>query len=324
MKNKVLILGKIPPPIGGVTVHVSRLVQDLSLRSFDKFDFYDLRETTISIIFFQIFQYKVIHLHASNPYFQLIVAVVCRLTNKRLIITYHGNWGRYGFLKNFITGISARLTLISLVQNEESFLKAKKWNNNVRLMSAFITPVRIVPLSDYTLDKLLDYKKRYKYLFCTNAWKLTFDKYGNETYGISTLIMNISKAADSALIISDPSGTYHAYLLNHLKIIPDNTHFITEAHDFWNVLKLSDAFVRNTTTDGDSISIHEAIHCKIIVFATACVTRPLGCILYNDILEIDLSKKLEEEKANRDAVKVVKEVYDTTGELILLYNSCLS
>ena len=45
---------------------------------------------------------------------------------------------------------------------------------------------------------------------------------------------------------------------------------------FFEILKLSDCLIRNTTTDGDSISIKEAIYLNKKVIATNCVDRPEG------------------------------------------------
>lgn len=296
--NKVLILGRIPPPVGGVTVHVLRLLENLRNRDYDSFCFYDFKKKSVWNIFLKIPQYKTVHLHTSHVYFQLIIAVYCRLFNSRSIITYHGNWGRYGFLKNFAAGLSARFAFEALVQNQESLIKVQKWNKNAILLSAYIPPINVLPPDNYVFRDVLTLKAKYKYLFCTNASNLTFDKNGQEIYGILQLITNISCTGASALVISDPSGIYKNYAIHSLKEIPENVLFITGAHDFWNVLKLSNAFIRNTTTDGDSISIHEAISCQVLVFATACVSRPPECILFTDITKIDFVKELQVNKLN--------------------------
>ena len=46
---------------------------------------------------------------------------------------------------------------------------------------------------------------------------------------------------------------------------------------------ISTAFIRNTSTDGDSISIKESLSLKTSVYATQVTDRPLGVNLYTDI-----------------------------------------
>jgi hypothetical protein len=45
-------------------------------------------------------------------------------------------------------------------------------------------------------------------------------------------------------------------------------------------------FIRNTTTDGDSISIHEALYLGKQVWATDCVMRPDGVNVYSKLDEM--------------------------------------
>ena len=323
MINKVLILGKMPPPIGGVRIHVRRLIANLSKRKYPFFHFYNLEKESIWKIFLKVPQYKVIHLHTSNAYFQLILAIYCLLIPGKLIITYHGNWGRHGIFKNFAAQLSALFAFYILVLNDESLKKVIKWNKNSLLVSAFIPPHESIPLNSNVLQKILNYQKKYKYLFCTNASNLTFDKNGKEIYGISSLIAKILKTSHTALLVSDPSGTYKKYIESYSGKLPENIFFITGIHDFYSVLKLSDAFIRNTTTDGDSISIHEAILCNIPVFATDCVSRPNECMIFKDISAIDLIEELERKKLNYKGETVLQNGLETVGKLILLYNQCL-
>ena len=321
--NKVLILGKIPPPVGGVTIHVLRLLENLHNKGYNYFYFHNLKKEPVWEVFLKIPQYKAVHLHTSHVYFQLIVAVYCSLMNRKLIITYHGNWGRYWFVKNLATGLSSWFAYMALVQNQESLVKVKKWNENSILLSAYIPPLNTLPPDEQILRKIQELKTKYKYLFCTNASNLTFDQNGQEIYGISSLVTNISKTDEAALVVSDPSGKYKKYIKYALKEIPENIFFVTEPHDFWNVLKLSDAFIRNTTTDGDSISIHEAISCQIPVFATVCVSRPPECILFTDITKTDFVKELQTVRPNDDKT-LKKDFFDTAAKVIGIYNECLS
>jgi glycosyltransferase involved in cell wall biosynthesis len=73
--------------------------------------------------------------------------------------------------------------------------------------------------------------------------------------------------------------------------VENNILFLTGNHSFFEVLKMSNCFIRNTSTDGDSLSIKEALYIGLPVIATDCVSRPKGVKLinYNDISSLDMA-----------------------------------
>lgn len=150
---------------------------------------------------------------------------------------------------------------------------------NVTKISAFIPPVKINKLPLNVENALIQKKEKYKYLFCTNAWRAVFDKYGTETYGIVNLI-EIFRDLEYGLIVSDPSSSYSCKIKKEKINVTDNVYFITGNHDFNAVLQLCDAFLRTTSTDGDSLSVREALYLGKSVLASDVVDRPLGVILY--------------------------------------------
>ncbi|MCE7068080.1 hypothetical protein [Dyadobacter sp. CY326] len=320
--KKVLIIGKIPPPLGGVTVHVSRLVTALRESGFENFSFCNLQTEPFWSVFGKIVMHSVIHLHASNPFAQAVFALFCRMCGKKLILTYHGNWGRYSFSGNFAVNISAFLASIPIVQNPESFLCARKFNNHARLISTFIFSKDFVPLDAQTNAKLNDFRERYDHVFCTNAWKLVFDKLGNELYGISDIIRQIQKTDSAGLIISDPSASYSPFIERTFDSIPDNVLIIRGHHDFRNVLHVADAFIRNTSTDGVSLSIFEARELGVAILASDAVSRPEFCYVFGELANVDLIAALAEGKKRlENEIKCWQT--DVVKQLVAVYSEYL-
>lgn len=66
MRKKILIVGKRPLPIGGVTIHVDRLVKLIDKLGYD-YTFYDLNNFTIYSFIKAISANDIIHLHTSSP-----------------------------------------------------------------------------------------------------------------------------------------------------------------------------------------------------------------------------------------------------------------
>ena len=306
----ILIIGKRPLPIGGVTVHVERLLEwldDLKIQ----YSFYDLKR--FNIIFFckSILLTKYAHLHSSSPYLRIVFCILCKLLGTVSIVTYHGNIGRYNNFKNFIDILSVKMAKYPIVLNINSYNQVRRYNHNLLLQSAYINPIKQKEntLSISVIQKIQYLKNRYKIVACTNAYNLSYDNNGNEIYGISYLINYFNCNNQFALIISDPSG-------NNRKIHGtefENILFIDTPHSFMDVLKLADCFIRYTSTDGDSLSIHEAQSLGVPVIATDVVSRPEDVLLVKlnspeDLTEI--MSKINTLKNQNNKVEISKLIPD--------------
>lgn len=292
LMKKILIIGKLPSPIGGVTIHVKRLLEHFE--GDERIEFLDLNNTGKIEFLFRIFKFRYLHLHSSNIYFRFILSVICLITFRRLIITVHGNLGRYKPFKNFIDYCSVTLCFIPIVINADSLKKAERMNKNSVLIPAFLEPLVTEPLNADLLHNIERLRLCHRSVFCTNAYRFTLDKDAEEIYGIDQLVKIFTLVKHQSLIISDPSGDYKKYFENNKVILPSNVMLISYEHDFFEVLKLSDAFIRNTTTDGDSLSLKEALYLNKSAFATNIVDRPSGCIIYTKSDNLHLQNLLDE------------------------------
>lgn len=312
---KLLIIGKTPPPIGGVSIHVQRLIRRLRQMGFN-FEFCDYGRTSALKILFKIATHRTIHIHFSNPAAQAVLAVLCRLTGKKLIITYHGCWDRYRAPGNWAVKLSVRLAHVPIVQERMSLLHALRYNPRTREISTYIADHEIQPLPGPLQAILTSRRKYYRATFCTNAWNVTFDKNDREIYGISEMVKRFTRCPAYQLLVSDPSGRYRSYIEQCATHIPSNVFFINHLHDFKSILLLSEAFIRNTTTDGVSLSVHEAHELGIPVLASAAVQRPPFCSVFNNFSRTDLEAKLEEAKR---LIAVPCESPDVVATLVELY-----
>jgi glycosyltransferase involved in cell wall biosynthesis len=281
--QRILFIGYTPPPVGGISIHVSRLISFLCASGF-KVSLYDyLKELNWAELWSNIREHSIIHVHSANPYFRLLMALICKLARRHIIITIHGNLGRYGFLKNTADSLAVLFGNTIIVLNRDSYQKAVKINTNVNLLSAFLPPANTTLPA--TVTSLMDsWKIGFSKVFCTTAFDFKLDNRGNELYGISFLINIFKDLPKLGLIISDPTGNNQEKLNNTVKGI-GNIFFLTETHNFAGVIKICDVMIRATTTDGDSISVREALYYGKPVIASDCVQRPAGCLIYktNDI-----------------------------------------
>src|SRR3954470_1422479 len=93
--GNILLIGTLPPPIGGVSIYNKRLYDFLSAKDDIRVDFIDYKHNKISAIVRRMMKYKIICLNCSSSRFKIFLAFVARLLSKKFIVTFHGNMDRH-------------------------------------------------------------------------------------------------------------------------------------------------------------------------------------------------------------------------------------
>ena len=266
--------------IGGVTIHVQRLMQWLDKYGFE-YHFCDYKKHSIKEQFCEITKHKIVHIHISRPLPRLVYILYSRLVATKSILTVHGNIGRFSWLKNLMDQLSVRLCNVPILINVKSYEIAKRWNNNSVLLSAFLPPIAEGTVPDYVYEAINNAHMKGRIVVVSNASVMSFTDFGEEIYGIGFAIEFFKKKPEYFFCVSDPSGQYKESFENpELK----NVLFITEKHSFYKLMTLADVMLRPTATDGDALSVKEGLFLKKKVIATDRVDRPEGVLLfhYND------------------------------------------
>lgn len=318
--KRILLVSTLPATsgVGGVTIHTQRLLECKELVS-DSYQlvFFDYKKHSIKDYIRQLRSCDAVHIHISNPKARLAFIFLAKTRGKKVILTVHGNLGRHKPVNNFFDRLAVKLSDIPILINEKSFLKGKKINSASVMVPAFIPPQSSEPLPEHVISLLEQIDRdRYKMICATNASRCNYDDNGNEIYGIYFLLKAFAKVKDAFLIISDPSGDYSNSI--NKESLPKNIEIINGPHSFFELLKRCDGMIRATSTDGDAISIKEALYLRRIVIATDCVDRPEGVCLfkYNDsesLLKVLNDKNFsQEEQSNRSidsAISHLKKIY---------------
>lgn len=276
LQKNILIIGTLPETagIGGVTIHTKRLLDFLRRNNFD-FDFVDYKSVCILSLVKKIVLHKVVHFHITNPFVIAFLCVLAKISFTKVILTLHGNLGRYNWVKNSLINFVITLIDIPILINKKSYRKGVILNRNSRYISAFIPPILTTKLDDNIIELITNLENMGKTICSTNAYNISYDKKGRDIYGIDFLIREFSLLSDYVLIISDPSGNYKKKYVEELS----NVYFIDYPHDYFELLKKISVFIRYTTTDGDSLSVKEALFLNKKVICTDVVDRPIGTIL---------------------------------------------
>jgi glycosyltransferase involved in cell wall biosynthesis len=350
---QIIIIGSYPPPYGGVSKHLQRLKLYLEQSDLDC-EFFDTSKNLIEAkiatksitmaynkwMYCNLLYHKkaILHFHHFHLRYFLIDYFVLSLRH-RIIITFHNELfvetlrskGKWAFL--LFSFILNRMHSIVVVNNRcaEMARRIIKHPCKVVVIPAFIPPHRVPPITN---DAILKLRKMHKYLLCSNAWQISF--YNNEDlYGIDLLIealheICIIKGLDAAIAFSLPS-IGDAQYFRQLKARIDQyrlsdrflliTEPLEEAASLWSI---SDLVIRATNTDGNSLSILEALSIGIPVLASDCVERPKEVVLFKTRDTQDLVKNifhilnnLEIYKQNVRAVSVE----NNAQKMLALYKS---
>ena len=316
MHKGLLIIGPHPinHGIGGVTIHVQRLLDYLDNRNF-KYKYLDYKQAGIIEQLKAICNAQVVHIHISNPMYQFVLTLWGRIMGTKVIVTLHGNYGRFGRFKNWLVRDVIRMSTIPIVINAMSYESCIKINKSTVLCSAFIPPQKEEKLQDSIVDLLERLRDNGKKIVSTNAYDISFDKEGNDVYGIDFLVQQFKESFDCALVISDPSGNYHKRFID---LESDSIYFFDFPHPYFEVLKRIDIFVRNTSTDGDALSVKEALYLGVPALCTNVVDRPAGVRLFK------YCDKRSFEDALMQSEKIHVQIENCADKLIEIYKNVIS
>ena len=99
--GKILIIGVLPPPIGGISIHVQRLIRYLNVTKYP-FLFVDYKKNNIFTQLRAIKLSHVIHLHTCNPILNVFYVFCSLCLRKKSIWSIHGEYDCYSYYLNKI------------------------------------------------------------------------------------------------------------------------------------------------------------------------------------------------------------------------------
>lgn len=311
----ITLIGQLPPPVGGVTVHNQRLMHKLKEANF-RCECVHPRSGILRLIQSVLFS-QYVYVSVNNRILMLLLIIFLRIIQKEHSICFHGNVNKMLGMQKLSQVLTMKLARRILVLNEESLSYANSVSTQaVVQVTAYVEHASSRVLDQELVSKFSKLARNFKCTVCSNAFSKRYSQDGTEIYGITELISYFERTPDVLLIISNPDGRYEKdyYACGTTS---SNIFFISEEHDFLDVLEVADVFIRNTSTDGDSLSVHEALAKGIVTYATDVVQRPIGVITYGSLDQIDpnvfIAGAGEEKRVHASREKSVYEFI--TGEL---------
>lgn len=315
--KRLCIIGALPESsfVGGVTIHVQRLLQGLDAKGIS-YEFIDYKKVGVPKACLFLLRHRgCVHIHVTNPILLIIFVICCKLSLSRCIFTLHANHGRFAGVKNLCLYMALHLSDVPILINQLSYEVYKRVNKHAQYIPAFIPPVNEPPLPENVRNQIAACKQRGLPIISTNASKTAVDKYGNDIYGIEFLADYFTAHNGFTLLVSDPKGGYK----RKLSPCSENIVFIDQPHSYFELLKSIDVFVRNTSTDGDALSVKEALYLGKPTLCSDVVDRPKGTILFSYSDSDSFTKALGEVMAFDKGNNGIDEQCDVVKELIKLY-----
>lgn len=356
---RIAIIGTYPPPYGGISIHVKRLKKYLEKNNV-KVSIYSEANCVkdISNGIFNIKSYRkfifmvpfikadIIHFHSISIRVRILLGFY-KLLNKKIILTIHGD-SAYNQLKN-----SSCLIRFLLIKSFNKIDKIVCVNNDIiKDLSEYKIDKRkliLIPAYSSPFEEKRDFEKisgdvwefinNSKFLICANGW-IRFNN-NVDLYGIDMLIELIRRiklcGKDVKLLIAllgaeaqnKNEKIYYEDLknkINEYELQKDILVHEVKDTEFYPILKRSQLFIRPTNTDGDAVSLREALYYHVPAIASDVVSRPCGTMVFNNRnmnelfnLTISLIDNYQKYKDKLNGIKV----YDNAERLLNVYNELL-
>lgn len=295
--NRLDIVGPYPPPLGGISVHISRMEaflksENIPYRIFNHgfLSTKDVIATNKSYLWYLRYLFVpksgLVHFHQFTILHYFYYFLFSHISSSKLIVTIHEeNLLHYNpLLRRIVIGLLRQTNfteLISVSSNLSDFLNKSEIPN--LWLPAYVPPS--------LFDKITLKRQDTREYFLYSVWK--FER------TISDTIYNIDLAFEFCrkmkgkyqmlLLIGTEKESDKDYLNNMLKNyeISDSVLVIYEA-ELVSYLNNCKFLLRANKVDGYGVSLQEALDLGIPAVASDVCIRPKGCILFrnNDIADL--------------------------------------
>lgn len=305
----------LPPPYGGVSVYINRLIKTLSMDGFsvggyytterpplfsselfDKWSWFETKYYPFKIFKYinQLRKYTILHSHLGLEA-MLYLWTLKVIFKKKIVVTIHNSMvTNYYRSTNLINKIFLKLMLKSDVvwiavsdQARMQLLSLPiKIKNDIHVIPAYIPDMTDAsPLSQGMQDYINNHKNTiafYGHSFMHND--------GVDVYGFRTVIevykSLMPTGPDIGLImcVADQSDIdelkeLHKYAEDML--VDDKIYWqIGSINNMKGIWENVDVYFRPTSTDGDSVAVREALDAGTVVVASDVAPRPDGVLTY--------------------------------------------
>jgi glycosyltransferase involved in cell wall biosynthesis len=315
--RRLVIIGGYPPPIGGVSIHIKRLVDKafeegyccevIDFSNIDKNQPYVINKRDHSRILKALLgRNKIVHIHTSGTnkmkaIMFLTISVIGKVTRNPTVVTFHSAFNNPRLVKStapFMKFISRIIAVGPHVR--ETLVSSGIDPRRISVIPAFIPP-RTDPGNQLDIPESVEiFMSTHSPIICANAYDVPLNK--NDLYGVGMCVELCDSLRGEyprvGILVVNQNAYMHDWMLRlkdkiEERKLQENLIILNEPVDFFSVIQRSDVFIRPTSTDGDSISLREALYVGTPVVASDVVSRPEGTILFKTSNMEDLTRSVK-------------------------------
>lgn len=310
--KKILLVGGYPPPYGGVSVHIYRLEKLLASEGKEVSVFNIGNQKKGDLLFYFKFiktlllnQFDLIHFHyPSKKIYQLTQFFSPKCKSMLTIHNSRIEIGSNSFLNKYHNSIFKIIAVAEHVKHK-ILDQYSTLQDRITVKNAFIVPPihEKEAISSTYPESLNTFIKKQNTLIMANAWKIVFHQ-KEDLYGLDMclqLMHNLytqNKEIDTGLIFAISDDQHEQEYIQKMKEyakekgVSERIYFLTGNYQIWPLFERIHIFVRPTNTDGDALSIREALHFGKTVIASDICDRPKGTITFKNRDPQDFLKKV--------------------------------
>ena len=296
-----MILGAVPPPIGGVTVHTLRLISRLESIEY-KHEFVNLRPRTgkgkfnIKEYTFNTFKIlksrniEVIHYQLNNIYELALVKAISMIIRSRIITTVHSFRPKlFSRIKRLVFCLIRKTKVEFIAPSEtikDALITEGVEGKNIRVLNTFLPP------SEYEINaelsnEIMEFISKRGMIIVSNASTLYRDGLGIDVYGLDMCIEACKAITNINFVFCLPQIRdleYYNECIKKIKEyrIEDRFLLVNEDVSLVSLFKYTDLFVRPTSTDSFGISVAEALAMGVPAVASDVCERAEGTIIFEN------------------------------------------
>ncbi|MBN1131876.1 MAG: glycosyltransferase family 4 protein [Bacteroidales bacterium] len=310
--KRIAIIGPYPPPFGGISVHIQRILTYLPEQVYDLYNvsgtsgrgkkFRGFRKY-FYIFAFLFRSYTIIHYHSTSKRIRLLLSLIA-IFKKGIYLHLHGASFSDTIHEKSLYAYSLKRLLKYvniLASNETIYNEISGYGpGSIAYIDAFIPP----KFDREQYDRIIGHLTlpRADVLILMIGW---FAYYNNQDlYGFDLMLnalrtLKVEKHYHVRTIASvngiKDRECYDHFLKRReeLNLIDDFILISGDLEEIYPLFLHSDIFVRPTNTDGNAVSIKEALWFDCRVIASDAVVRPPGVVLFENRNHEDLSDKIE-------------------------------
>ncbi len=314
-KRRILFIGPSPNNIGGVSIHLKRLIyllkDDYIIDFIDEGrirqnEIYNVRSLNPFPYFKKIVQSHLVHIHSGIPILRMFHIVICRLLlRKKTIVTIHRDITIERHVKTTRWFLRRCSHVITVNQRSYDFISEGMKFEKCSIIPAFLPPIsEQEPELPQEVSNWINVRKTHdSILIISNAGNLVM-KNGEDLYGVDLcieamqhLVNQLGETKFFFIFVIATCDREQLRLEKYKQLVASyglTNHFLIwdNGLSFIKLIEHAQLVLRTTNTDGDALTVREALHMGRNVIASDVVERPQGTILFKNRDVKDLVKKI--------------------------------